>query len=552
MSAADTTAPKIAPQYKHTRYADSYKPNDIYWGLGIECEGYIETAPSAWPTVTGATFTKQQTPERYSVRYYESYKPTVYNDALKGIIDPSGSYTVPLLLNAHSFQRTDAAGEHTTTFKRRAEPDERGYKWDIIPNPKFSGRTILEALQEKSAYFTLIDPSGLMARDFIFDGDSIEIATQNYYKTTVTAVIAEFTDLRARFIRHLNAAWTAAQLPATVQPLRWMTANHPWAIYHTNPRNIGIFNNGTYHINFTAPTRLDATGRIANWPAFVDRHRRIARYIQWLQPFLLIAYGTPDPLVKSPLLGHRFSAASQRAAVSRYIGIGTYDTRAMITGKINTFLRNTIQVAADHGWMVAFAAESAYNVFADVGADINFNKHYSHGLEFRFFDYFMPTLLPGLLKVIAYSADQALSMRVSVPQDSALWNTLVESAHQHGQAAIVYPWMCDKLSAELGLRVAGGSFRDVWNAICHKLEDTWAGRGECSLAMIQGIDPSRQPRYNSRDTAAASYSSLPPDREPLLAGYTPPEITVVPAPVPGIPMVARAPTRSFWRRLICR
>ncbi len=532
------TAPKIVPLYKHTRYADSYKPHDIYWGLGIECEGYIETARPSWPTFAGSAFTARQAPERYSVRYYDSYKPTVYNDALKGIIDPCGNYTLPLLLNAHSFQRTDAAGQHTTAFKKRASPDGAGYFWDIIPNAAFSGRTILEALQAHSPYFHLIDPSGVMADDFIFDGDSIEIATRNYYKATVASTVAEFTDLRARFIRHLNAAWAAAGLPATLQPLRWMTANHPWAVYHSNPRNIAIFNNGTYHINFTAPTRLDAHGRIANWPAFVDRHRRIARYIQWLQPFFLIAYGTPDPLVKSPLLGHRFSAASQRAAVSRYIGIGTYDTRTMPTGKMNTVPRAEARVAAENGWMVSYAAESAYKAFADVGTDINFNKHYSHGLEFRFFDYFTPTHLPALLKVIAYAADQALSMRVSAPQDSPLWHTLVELAHQQGQAAVVYPWMCDALSAELGVRVANGSFRDVWNSLRHTLEDTWAGHGECSRAMIDGIPPGT-PRV-----ARTLPAGLSADREPLLGGP--------PAMAAGPLVASVGPARSFWRRLLCR
>jgi len=519
---------KVIPQYKHTRYADSYKPNDIYWGLGIECEGYIEANRSAWPTFAGSAFTTNQAPERYSVRYYDSYKPTVYNDAIKGLIDPSGSYTLPLLLNAHSFQRTDAAGEHTTAFRKRILPHDNGHIWDIIPNPKFSGTTIIDALQAHSSYFHLIDPSGVMAADFIFDGDSIEIATQAYYKTTVAAVVTEFTDLRARFIRHLNAAWTSAGLPSALQPLQWMTANHAWAVVHSNPRHIAIFNNGTYHINFTAPTRLDARGRIENWPAFVDRHRRIARYIQWLQPFLLIAYGTPDPLVKSPLLGHRFSAASQRAAVSRYIGIGTYDTWTMLTGKINTVPRQEARVAVENGWMVGFSADSAYRPHSDAGLDINFNKHYSHGLEFRFFDYFNPAHLPELLKVIAHAADQALSMHVSAPQDSPLWNTLVELAHQQGQAAVVYPWMCEALSTELGVRVANGPFKDVWNSIRHTLRDVWAGHGECSRAMIDGVPPGA-PRITRSLTVG-----LPANRQPLL----------------GEPQAA--PMRSFWRKLLCR
>ena len=107
------TPPKPELHEKHKRYAPAYKPYDTYWGLGIECEAYIETAPPAHLQVPGAHFISHQAPERYSVRYYDSYKSDTYNEALKGIIDPSGTYTLPLLLNAHSFQRTDASGEHT-------------------------------------------------------------------------------------------------------------------------------------------------------------------------------------------------------------------------------------------------------------------------------------------------------------------------------------------------------------------------------------------------------------------------------------------------------
>ncbi len=55
---------------KHKKYAPLYKPNDVYWGLGIECEAYIETDAE---TVTGDFF-KNQKQERYSVDYFKSYK----------------------------------------------------------------------------------------------------------------------------------------------------------------------------------------------------------------------------------------------------------------------------------------------------------------------------------------------------------------------------------------------------------------------------------------------------------------------------------------------
>ncbi len=538
------TPPKPELHEKHKRYAPSYKPNDTFWGLGIECEAYIEAAPAAHVQVPGAHFTSRQAPERYSVRYYDSYKPTTYNDAIKGIIDPSGTYKLPLLLNAHSFQRTDASGEHTTAFKKRILPDNTGHVWDIIPNPKFNGTTILSALQAHTHYFDIpADASGnpgVQAEKFIFDGDSIEIATEHFYKATIKGVCDEFRELREEFVRELNTAWKAAGLPPTYQPLKWMTANHPWAILASNPRNVAIFNNGTYHINITLPTRLNRRGRISNWPAFLERHQRVARYIQWLEPFLLVAYGTPDPLAKSPLLGHRFSAASQRAAVSRYIGVGSYDTAKMLNGKLNTVPREDARVAQENGWMVLYGRENAYKELAEVGTDINFNKHYNHGIELRFFDYFEPERLPQLLRVFACACDQAIQGPVSVPQESPLWNTLVEVVFQHGPAAKIYPWMCDTLSAALGLRVPAGPVLEVWDQIKYSLIARWADEGECAAAFLRGIGPAEHAA--EREAAVAA---LPEINGPVTPTYRRQSVR---QPTP----VTVAHKKSWLDKLLCR
>lgn len=540
---ATATPPKPEVHAKHVRYANSYKPNDTFWGLGIECEAYIETAPTAHPTVPGAYFTSRQAPERYSVRYYDSYKPNTYNEALKGLIDPSGSYTLPLLLNAHSFQRTDGAGEHTTAFKKRILPGDAGHVWDIVPNPKFSGQTILSALQAHSAYFHIpADPSGnpgVQADRFIFDGDSIELATERYYKATVASTCAEFTQLRAQFITELNSVWRAAGLPASYLPLRWMTKNHPWAVLASNPRNISIFNNGTYHINLTVPTKLNRRGRIADWPAFIERHRAIARYIQWLEPFLLVAYGTPDPLSKSPLIGHRFSAASQRGAVSRYIGVGSYDTTHMPHGKLNTVPRDQTRVAQENGWMVLYGRENAYKELADVGLDINFNKHYNHGLELRFFDFFDPDKLPHLLRVLACVCDQALHAPPPVPQESPLWNTLVEFACLRGSDVKIYPWMCETLEGVLGFKMPAGPILDVWDHIQRTLLARWVDDGECAAAFLRGLGPTEH--QAERDLEATQTGDQHPTihvtRQPLLTAREIIEVTA---------------KKSWLARMLCR
>ena len=58
---------------KHTRYLTSYKPNDVFWGLGIENETYLQFTKSfAHPT---SGIHANHRPERYSVNYYMGLNP---------------------------------------------------------------------------------------------------------------------------------------------------------------------------------------------------------------------------------------------------------------------------------------------------------------------------------------------------------------------------------------------------------------------------------------------------------------------------------------------
>jgi hypothetical protein len=502
--------------------------------------------------VKGASFLTDQKAERYSVPYYKTYHDGIYNQAIKGLpaaaicqsaaaadtcqpsqadatasatadqqtqtlFSESAFYDLPFLLNAHSFVRTDISGEHTTSFLKVADAgDRRGYRYDIVPNSRCK-ETIIKKLADADSYFNVAND--IQGGDFIFDGDSIEIATRDFYKTTIEDCIQEFRNMRNQFIKNLNNAWTSTGLPAKFQPLRWMQANHPFAIYHSNPKNIGIFNNGTYHFNFTMPTvltgasssaaaestmptvltgasssaaaestmptQLGSNTKPASSSTFISRHQKAARYIQWLEPFLIANYGTADPLSKSTIMGHRFSAASQRGAVSRYIGIGSYDTRKMVQGKLNTTPWVSTRVTKEDGWMASYLRGCAYKPLEEVGMDINFHKHYNHGLELRFFDYFEEERLTSVLSTLVHVLDQSQTVTLMSAGDSALWNTIVEEVMVHGWQTQIYGWMAGELSAALALEIRPGPIRAVWHDIQRQLERQWLGRGECSQVMIR-------------------------------------------------------------------
>jgi hypothetical protein len=303
---------------KHMKYKNAYKPNDIYWGIGVEHETYIET--SKLKKITLQELKEKCVKERYSVDYYTVYNKESLDQALDDIFDNNTPILIPILVNSHSFIKTDIHGEHQTTYERIPKP-----------NPKFSGQTLFDWIKyQNPTYF-----SEEYENTYLFDGDTIEFVTQKYYKTTVFEVIHELHAVEKEFIRSLNSL-PREGLFKLYAPFKLAQENYPFASYLTNLKNNAMFNNGTLHINITLPTQLDANAKIKDFEDFKIKHQNYARAIQWISPLIVAKYGAYDPLCESKINGEKYAAGSQRIAVSRYIGLGTYDTDKMEIGKILT------------------------------------------------------------------------------------------------------------------------------------------------------------------------------------------------------------------------
>ncbi len=446
---------------KHRKYKSQYKPNDLYWGLGIERECYLEMHGEP---VTGLFF-KNQERERYSVDYFKSYKPKLFNEVLAKVIDLSGIYNLPVLINAHSFTKCDASGEHKTLYVKGSPP-----------NPSFKGKTLFEELQQVSPYFR-----DEFESSFTFDGDTIELMTQNFYKASVASTVSEMLHLRNKFINELCIA--IKKIPAKYnqflqKKIRWMSKNYGIARMLTNIKNIAIFNNGTYHINITLPTQLDAKGKIKNMEQFTARHRSVIHYYQWLEPFLIARYGTPDILSATD---SRFAKGSQRNALSRYIGIGSYDTNKMERGKI-------LQTTSIPYWMSDFTKSSAYEQLEKIGLDINFNKHCNHGIELRIFDWFPEEDLEELLNVLIHAADAGLKIKPSSPIHNVNWNKITERIIREGKTASfsieeLQPYLA-QLAVPLKLfsKKKSQTAEAIWNILSKYICHTYYG--ECTEKMI--------------------------------------------------------------------
>jgi hypothetical protein len=397
---------------KHQKYKTAYKPNDFFWGLGVEHETYLET--SKLKQVSLKELKETRAAERYSVNYYSIYDTNSLNTALDGLFEEDQKILLPILVNSHTFQKTDINGEHQTTYARIPKP-----------NPNFSGQTLFEWMKKQNPDVFVED----YEKSYIFDGDTIEFMTQRFYKATIQDVIDELTIVQKDFMRALNSLPREGLL-RTYGPLQIAQKNYPFASYLTNLKNNAMFNNGTIHINITLPSQLNENAEIADFDKFRAEHQNLARVIQWISPLIVAQYGAYDPLSESKLNGEKFSAGSQRVAVSRYIGLGTYDTDTMPQGKILTVKRDTLQ---DIDWYESLHKKVDYKFLNDLGMDLNFNKHFCHGLEFRILESLPISDLNEILRLIVHLADFSLNNEVTNPKKSKLWHRIAENCVHNGK-----------------------------------------------------------------------------------------------------------------------
>jgi hypothetical protein len=105
--------------------------------------------------------------------------------------------------------------------------------------------------------------------------------------------------------------------------------------------------------------------------------------------------------------------------VSRYIGLGIYDTEKMAPGKILQIARSAAGPLPWYDWL---HEHCDYYKLENIGLDLNFNKHGAHGLELRFFDQMPYESLEEVLRGLVLVMDAALHMKnVEKPQGNNDW-----------------------------------------------------------------------------------------------------------------------------------
>ena len=391
-------------------YSTFYQKNDIYWGLGLEAETYLVSNNSI--ARFGKEIQNNLKRERYSVDYITSFNKEDLQKILKNEFEDEKLFYIPELINSHSLTKMDRNDEHKTLYSK-----------DNLPNIKYSGKSVFDEWLSND-----IEISDIYMKNFLFDGDTIEFRTINFYKTTVSNILNEYKSIKSLFINNLNKFLLSENIWNHRLPLSIPEFYPAIAVMATNPKNNVFFNNGTFHLNITLPTKLNSNGKIEDLDNFIDIHHTCIKYFQWIIPLFLSFFGSPDIL---SLFGN-YSKASLRMAISRYIGLGTYNPNKINPGKQMGTTISNILTNTDIWWQEKIKNKLNYNLPDNTGYDINFFKHYQHGIEIRIFDAFPTEHLSDIFAIVILLFDRVVShlkskaSDISVASNSLFWNQMIE------------------------------------------------------------------------------------------------------------------------------
>ena len=418
---------------KHQKYLEFYKQRfqenaseEEFWGLGIENESYLMF--QNLQQVKNSFIKNNNKPERYSVNYWKNFKAQPLSIAMEDL--PNELY-VPVYINSYFFRYADLLGEHISTYS--ATPKN---------NPKFSGETIDQFLRRTSPIF-----NKLMDKNMIYDGDTFEFTTFNFYKATVSATVKELIDVKKQFLEEINKR-IVSKFTIFKQPIIYPDYNHGFAKFISNISNIAICNNATYHINITLPTKLDSSGNIQNPEKFKSQHANAIRAIQWIEPLIVCIYGSPDIL---HVLNPHYAQGSQRLAFSRYIGLGTYNTDTMEKGK----LLDTFNYKSTNTYFTKMHVNSPYAPPETIGYDFNYNKFKNHGIEFRILDWFPEKHLEDVINLLVLICQHSLLYPIPDPQENEMWKNFCASSIMNGYTAQVSPALYLKIYEIFFISITG-------------------------------------------------------------------------------------------------
>jgi hypothetical protein len=410
--------------------------NKYYWGIGLENETYMQFEESL--IVSGEFIQKKIGFERYSLDYRKCYKPESLAPLLKKAFALNKNYKVSRMINSHSLEKLDVNYQHKTLLVAETadvtETSETNPK--PIENPEYQGKSIMELFLEDQPYNiqSMITQRNKTMGSVHFDGDSIEFVTKYFENRTIVDSCKELSATKKLFLDKINES------SVLNGKLNFPDYNNGLNMFMTNQEKLVLFNNGTYHFHITLPS-LTEDSRIVDYNKFDKTHANAIYLLQWFEPFFIATLGSPDIMgVISDKYGldKKFTLGSMRNAMSRYIGVGTYN-KSMPKGKILTYkvddFRKLLKFQKEENiwWRDQIETSMDYELLSEVGLDFNQEKMYQSGFEFRSFDEFPAEYLNDVLFSIILICEHSLNLPdVQWGHDSIAWNNLVFKTLNNG------------------------------------------------------------------------------------------------------------------------
>ncbi|KQX15315.1 hypothetical protein [Flavobacterium sp. Root420] len=409
-----------------------------YWGIGLENETYMQFEESL--IVSGAFIQDKIGFEKYSIDYRKCYKPESLAPVLKKAFNSKESYKVSRMMNSHSLEKLDINYQHKTLspIKPLVDTENGEVGAEPIENPDYLGKSIMEIFLEDQPYNiqSMITQRNKTMGSVHFDGDSIEFVTKYFENRTIADSCKELKATKKLFLDKINES------SVVNGKLNFPDYNNGLNMFMTNQENLVLFNNGTYHFHITLPS-LTEDSRIVDYNDFEKTHANAIYLLQWFEPFFIATLGSPDimgVISDKYSLDKKFTLGSMRNAMSRYIGVGTYN-KAMPKGKILTYnvdnFRKLLKFEKEENiwWRDQIETEMEYEMLSEVGLDFNQEKMYQSGFEFRSFDEFPAEYLNDVLFSIILICEHSLNLPdVQWGHDSKAWNNLVFKTLKMGYA----------------------------------------------------------------------------------------------------------------------
>lgn len=408
-----------------------------YWGIGLENETYMQFEESL--IVSGEFIQEKIGFERYSIDYRKCYKPESLAPLLKKAFGCNENYKVSRMVNSHSLEKLDINYQHKTLPEVKSlvgstEIDTATPK--PISNPKYLGKSIMELFLEDQPYNiqSMITQRNKTMGSVHFDGDSIEFVTKYFENRTISDSCKELETTKKIFLDKINES------SLLNGKLNFPDYNNGLNMFMTNQENLVLFNNGTYHFHITLPS-LTENSRIVDYNDFDKTHANAIYLLQWFEPFFIATLGSPDimgVISDKYSLDKKFTLGSMRNAMSRYIGVGTFN-KSMPKGKILTYkvddFRKLLKFEKEENiwWRDQIELEMEYELLSELGLDFNQEKMYQSGFEFRSFDEFPAAYLNDVLFSIILICEHSLNLPdVQWGHDSVVWNDLVFKTLKYG------------------------------------------------------------------------------------------------------------------------